>query len=91
VSQSFDPVKDRLNLRHHGVSLALGLEVLADPLGMEREDRSMDYGEVRYQVIGMARSAIYLVVYTERAAGPWFISVRKKPPPRRSTCITGGD
>lgn len=77
MSPPFDPAKDALNLQRHGVSLALGAEVLADPHGMEREDRSMDYGEARYLVLGMVRGTVYLAVYTERPEGPRFISVRK--------------
>lgn len=77
MNQPFDPNKDRLNRAAHRVSLALGVEVLADPNGMEREDRSMAYGETRYQALGLVRGTVYLAVYTERAAGPWFISVRE--------------
>lgn len=79
----FDPAKNALNLRKHGVPLTLGAEVLTDPNLIEREDRSMDYGEVRYTVIGMAAGTVHVVVFTERADRIRFISVR--PADRRET------
>lgn len=79
----FDPAKNAVNLRKHGVPLSLGADVLTDPNLIEREDRSMDYGEVRCTVLGMAAGTVYVVVFTERADRIRFISVR--PADRRET------
>lgn len=49
----FDPAKNTENLRKHGVSLALGAEVLTDVNVIEKEDRTANYGEVRFIAFGI--------------------------------------
>ncbi|NYZ17719.1 BrnT family toxin [Azospirillum sp. RWY-5-1] len=72
----FDPAKNAVNLRKHGVPPALGVDALADPNLIEREDRSMDCGEVRCTALGMVAGTVHVVVFTKRADRIRFISVR---------------
>jgi len=72
----FDPVKDVKNRRDHGVSLALGTKVVADPHSIEVIDDRFAYGEERWNVIGMVDGQVYIATYTDREEGVRFISVR---------------
>jgi uncharacterized protein len=81
----FDPDKDALNRARHGVSLALGAQVVADAHALEAIDDRFDYGEERWNVLGMVEGAVYAATYAERDGGPRFISVR--PATRRETDI----
>ena len=45
--------KNQTNIRKHGVSFMDAINVFLDPYRIEREDDRLDYGEVRFQVIGM--------------------------------------
>lgn len=76
----FDPAKNTENLRKHGVSLAFGAEVLADVNLIEKEDRTANYGEVRFIAFGMVQGAVYGVVYTDRVDHVRIISVRRATP-----------
>ena len=73
---SFDPVKDAENQRNHGLSLAFGAKVIADPYSVEAVDDRFNYGEERWNVIGMVDGNIYVATYTDRNDGARFISVR---------------
>ena len=60
----WDPAKDVLNQRKHGLSLAEGIPALEDP---EREtwiDDRFDYGEVRVVTAGSSGSQVLIVVST---------------------------
>ncbi len=77
----WDPAKDALNRRKHGLSLAQGIPVLEDPHRDCIVDDRFDYGEERIITLGMARQHVLVVVSTE-----WdeetirIISVRKADP-----------
>jgi len=51
VTAEFDPKKNALNLRKHGVSLSEGDGVLNDPLAVTIEDPSAE-GEQRFVTVG---------------------------------------
>ena len=72
----FDPAKDSENLKNHGLSLAFGPRVLNDPFYVEVLDVRFDYGEERWNVLGMVNGQIYFATYTDRDEGIRFISVR---------------
>ena len=57
----WDPDKDGLNRRKHGVGFDLAMRVFSDPLAMSRQDRIED-GEMRWQTIGMVDGLVMLVV-----------------------------
>lgn len=73
---AFDPDKDRRNRAKHGVPLALGARVIADPWLVEWPDMSVDYGEPRWIGIGMVDAKVYVAVYTDRLDHVRMISVR---------------
>lgn len=72
----FDPAKDAENRKRHGLSLAFGARVVADPHSIEVIDDRFDYGEERWNVIGMVDGGVYVATYTDREDGVRFISVR---------------
>jgi uncharacterized DUF497 family protein len=83
VSADFDPKKDAVNLKRHGVSLSEGDGVLNDPLALTVEDDSAE-GEHRFVTIGMnLLGSLMVVVHTPRQGGARIISVRKADPKER--------
>ena len=77
----WDPAKDVLNQRKHGLSLAEGIPALEDPDRDSWIDDRFDYGEERIVTLGMNLPNVLYVVSTE-----WdeettrIISVRKAEP-----------
>jgi uncharacterized DUF497 family protein len=62
----WDPAKDLLNRRKHGLSLADGIPTLEDPERDEWIDNRLDYGEERIVTLGLSQKRILYVVSTER-------------------------
>ena len=77
----WDPAKDVLNQRKHGLSLAEGIPALEDPNRDCLIDDRIDYGEERIITLGLNRRKVLYVVSTE-----WdeetirIISVRRADP-----------
>ena len=63
---SWDPDKAASNFEKHGIDFQDAVFVFADPFRIEREDTRQDYGETRYQTIGMVNEVLLFVVYTPR-------------------------
>ena len=83
VQVIFEPKKNSINLRKHGVSLAEGDGVLNDPLALTIEDDSAR-GEQRFVSIGMSTfRRLMVVVYTYRGEEIRLISVRRAEPKER--------
>jgi len=61
----WDPAKDVLNQRKHGLSLADGIPALEDPQRDSWIDNRFDYGEERIATLGLNRSNVLYVVTTE--------------------------
>jgi uncharacterized DUF497 family protein len=76
MNVEFDDVKDAANLAKHGVSLALGVVVLANPIGEVVDDRR-DYGEHRINAFGLVESRLFACTYTIRNDARRIISVRR--------------
>lgn len=76
MAHPFDPVKDAANQRDHGLSLDFGKKVIADPYSVEAIDDRFNYGEERWNVLGMVDGKVYVATYTDREEGVRFISVR---------------
>ncbi len=74
---AFDPAKDASNRQKHGVSLAFGGRVLADPRRLEVLDTRFDYGEERLVVYGAVRGRVWVCVVAPRGEVRRIISVRK--------------
>jgi uncharacterized DUF497 family protein len=78
---AWDPAKDALNRRKHGLSLADGIPALEDPDRDSWIDDRFDYGEERIATLGMNFPNVLYVVSTE-----WdeetirIVSVRKAEP-----------
>jgi uncharacterized DUF497 family protein len=65
----FDSVTDAKNQKDHGLSLAFGERVIADPRAIELIDDRFPYGEERWNVLGMVDGKIYVTTYTDREDG----------------------
>ncbi len=74
----FDDDKDRRNKARHGVSLAFGVRVLADPRALISIDLRFDYGEERLFALGMVDGTIWVCVHVALSdVTVRIISVRK--------------
>jgi uncharacterized DUF497 family protein len=62
----WDPAKDVLNKRKHGISFAEGVPALEDPERDSWIDNRFDYGEERIVTLGMGERHVLYVVSTER-------------------------
>lgn len=80
---TFDPAKNNINRRKHGVDLADVEGVFYDPMALTREDR--DHDEERFVTLGMDGFGRLLVVaYTYRGADRIrVISARRAEPHER--------
>ncbi|MGH7887337.1 MAG: BrnT family toxin [Candidatus Binatia bacterium] len=89
MTVTFDPKKERANLKKHGVSLVEGDGVLNDPLAMTIEDRFAE-GEQRFVTLGAnVFGSLRVVVWTQRNDDVRIISVRKPRPKERRTYEEG--
>lgn len=83
MKTTFDPKKNAINLRRHGVSLTEGDGVLNDPLALTIEDDSAQ-GEQRFVSIGINTfGRLMVVMYTHRGENIRLISVRQAEPKER--------
>lgn len=83
MKTTFDPKKNAINLRRHGVSLTEGDGVLNDPLALTIEDDSAQ-GEQRFVSIGINTfGRLMVVVYTHRGENIRLISVQHAEPKER--------
>ena len=72
----FDPEKDQINIQKHGLSLAdAGLIDWSSAIIVE--DSRVDYGETRYQALGMLGDRLYFIAFTPRNGVMRVISLRK--------------
>ncbi len=73
---AFDAAKDRRNIAHHGVSLALAAELEWD-LMLACEDAREAYGEQRWIGVAPIGRVLYCVVFTEEDDVYRIISLRE--------------
>jgi uncharacterized protein len=66
MQYEWDPVKDSINRRKHGLSLAEGIPTLEDPERDSWFDLRGDYGEERMLTLGLSRRGVLYVVSTVR-------------------------
>jgi uncharacterized DUF497 family protein len=74
---TFDPDKDASNREKHGVSLALGAEVLGDAGRLDVLDVRFAGVEERFVAYGMVEKRVWVCVFTMRNDVYRIISVRK--------------
>ena len=73
----FDPAKERLNRRKHGVGFEEAATCLLDPMALVREDGDAR-GEQRFVLLGLSSAArLLVVIYTLRGETVRLISARK--------------
>jgi hypothetical protein len=61
----WDEQKNRLNIQKHGIDFADAAEMFANPILIALDDRE-EYGEDRWIGLGMLKTRVVVVVYTER-------------------------
>jgi uncharacterized protein len=79
----WDPVKERANIRKHGISFSRAIRIFEGRVLQQIDDR-FDYGETRNQAIRLVDGVEVFVAYTESAANECrIISARKATPQER--------
>ena len=73
----FDPAKDAANIAKHGVSLAFGTRVFADPDHLVIASIRPADTEDRYKVIGMVDGKLWTAIHVLRGEVIRFVSVRR--------------
>lgn len=72
----WDEQKNRANIRKHGLDFVDAWEIFTLPL-LTAPDEREDYGEDRWIGIGMLKSRVVVVVFTEHEDTIRIISLRK--------------
>ncbi len=72
----FDPAKDKSNVAKHGISLRLGIVIIAGNVGLAIDSRR-DYGEVPVNAYGIVNDRLYVCTFKMRENICRIISVRK--------------
>ena len=62
---TWDPAKNAVNVRRHGIAFQDAARIFNGPT-VERTDDRFDYGEVRIYAIGLVNSIEITVIYTDR-------------------------
>ncbi len=62
---TWDPGKNAINVRRHGIAFADAKRIFDGPT-VEREDDRFDYGETRIYAIGLVAGMEITVIYTDR-------------------------
>jgi uncharacterized protein len=73
----WDNDKARANRRRHGVAFHDAIKAFYDAFAVERVDTRRDYGEERFNLIGMCEGVLIQVTYTERGERIRIISARR--------------
>jgi uncharacterized DUF497 family protein len=76
----WDDVKAAENYAKHGVVFDMAKKVFEDALAIERVDDREDYGEQRFNIIGMVEGRVLFVTYTMRNDIIRIISARGAEP-----------
>ncbi|WP_338845652.1 BrnT family toxin [Massilia sp. W12] len=86
----WDEAKNASNKNKHGVDFMDALRVFYDDMRITVYDDRSDYGEERFQVIGMSYGKILFVVYTERHGNTIRIISARKAEKREAAAYTRG-
>ncbi len=76
MSVSYDPAKDRTNIRKHGISLDRVADFDFETALIDVDDR-FEYGEERMIALGFIEDALFVAVFVETEAGVRAISLRR--------------
>ncbi len=69
--------KARKNYGDHGVTFDTAKRAFSDPFAIAIIDEREDYGEERYNLLGMVEGQLLNVTYTERSGSYRLISARR--------------
>lgn len=72
----YDEHKRLANLEKHHIDF-VGCEIIFEGETLTREDTRFDYGEVRFQTLGLWNGVVVFVVHTPRGNNDHIISIRK--------------
>lgn len=84
----WDDEKAALNEERHGVPFEAAKDVFLDRLHMVALDDRRDYGEERFQVVGMVDDVLLAVVFTPRDGGVRIVSARPATPKEHRLYVT---
>jgi len=73
----WDDDKAAENFRRHRVTFLEAVSAVSDPFAIERIDDREDYGETRFNLVGMSAGRLLHVTYTERGERQRIISARQ--------------
>ena len=73
----WDDAKAASNFAKHGVAFDEAIKIFLDPNGVEWLDNRQDYGEERFNLLGMSKGIIFHLTYTERNRLIRIISARQ--------------
>jgi len=73
----YDPAKDVRNIEKHGVSLAEGRSLFADPYRVFLEAKFGTGGEERLKIVGKLYDRVYTGIFTWRGEAARFMSIRR--------------
>lgn len=73
---SFDPAKDARNVALRGIALARAMDFNWES-ALIVEDTRRDYGEPRYQALGLIDNRLHMLIFTPRTGKTHIISLRK--------------
>jgi uncharacterized DUF497 family protein len=79
----WDDDKATANLAKHNVSFGVARRAFDDAFAVEREDDTEDYGEPRFNLLGMVDGRVLFVAYTMRGDIIRIISAREAEPYER--------
>jgi uncharacterized DUF497 family protein len=65
----WDPKKAKANWSRHRVSFEQARDVFKDTMALDEPDEREDYGEERWNRIGLVEGRLLVVTYTERDDG----------------------
>ena len=83
----WDEKKEGFNHEKHGIAFAGAALIFLDSYRIEAIDNRKEYGEIRYQTIGMVNEVILYVVYTQRKNHYRLISARRANKNERETYL----
>jgi uncharacterized DUF497 family protein len=92
VEFTWDPKKNAINVRRHGIAFEDAKRIFDGPT-FEREDDRFDYWETRVYAIGLVNGIEITVIYTDRGSDDRHIisAWRAEPHERRSFWRSIGD
>ncbi len=73
---TYDENKRLSNIEKHHIDF-IGCEVIFNGATLTREDNRADYGEIRFQTLGLLNGVVVFVVHTPRGDDDHIISIRK--------------